>query len=480
MLRVSSSRRSAWALWTCFVQGVPGTVSARAVSTTNVGPADVGTTNDGPTSDGRLGYRQSQFASETCSVPETGEGGWYLTDVDEVGWDWSSVSEKDYELYWISRFWLPLDKRGFDLLESRVSARPCVRRTAWISRGAAFAGVVLKRGVRHPWALAAGARPARPNYIPSVGRRRRGDIPDLMGKERSDFEAYQVLHGSIPREAWMRLTTIDTRSFERCRLAYVELACIISAYFSSPYGVVDVSIKDAIDCVVPSTKTNRHRYWTVGCLLQHSGASIKRLAEFCVMKLCYNPIGRRYALQCLRPYTRTSPSRRSDSARLDILNSRLSALPVVLAKTFAQLTQKQVSDYMEQATKNQTVVALVQEPLNQGDWDKALAECLSYAAGSTAVARKQGKNQARRRRGGCGRTPAVGSGRVVEHRGEMLPQTRIAPNTSAVPTRGVIDDETVLLRKRRIPQAYPHLAKKKGTEGGFGSALNGHQYVFGA
>ncbi|EZG43271.1 hypothetical protein GNI_178860 [Gregarina niphandrodes] len=318
-------RRRPLTLWICLVQGVSGgSPSEQAVDSPRV-------TNT------RICVSRSPKMTRK-------EG----SSVGKDYWNWSCVTKKNYESHWTSRFWIPLDETGFELLRSVAATKPYYRRGIWTRRGAAFVDFIRRSG-GHSWALTTGTETIRPNYIPVLSRSRRLTKPAESGKVLSDFEAYQVLHGSLSSDEWMRLTSIDESSFERCALAYVELGTIISSYFTEPYGLVDTSIQDAIANLMSSREAGnikyRRRMWTVGCLLQHSGALTERLAEFCIKKLGYSPPHRRSTLQCLKEYPRESLSERDTSSKMYLLKQTLSGLPVVSAKEFAKLTQSEMEDH---------------------------------------------------------------------------------------------------------------------------------------
>ncbi|EZG43162.1 hypothetical protein GNI_184390 [Gregarina niphandrodes] len=184
----------------------------------------------------------------------------------------------------------------------------------------------------------------------------------------------------------------------------------------------------------------RRRHWIVGCLLQHAGADTTRLARFCVKELEYNPRScTKYPLlQCLAPQVRVSSSKKDTLERLSILEAILAKLPVVSAKEYAQLTQDQLNDDMRQTA---TAGALTLEPLIQDEWGAALTECETDFTGGT------------------------GPECETDFTGGMGPE---------------LFNETV--SSRQIQQEHPpHLAKRKGIEGGSGSSLDGAgQSVLGA
>ncbi|EZG43161.1 hypothetical protein GNI_184380 [Gregarina niphandrodes] len=397
-------------------------------------------------------------------------------------WDWSSAGGTDPELYWATRFWVPLDEEGYGRLAPAILVtRPLFRRSKWRAKWERAKDVHDTIGFdAKSWGLAS-AGPIRPAFIPTVAR--------------GGFESHQMLHRTLTPKAWMRLRTIGPESFAKCGLVYVELGAIISRYYRYPYGVLDETIHQTVmDMMFPKDKKDmsrgelrgRHNDWVTGCLLQHADADTTRLTEFCANDLGYNPCSfkKHPFLQCLTRRLRVSTAIRGAPERLNILQITLAGLPVVSAEKYAQLTDKQLYDDMRQTAKEATVGALTQEQLVREDWDKALAECEPAEAESTGGAGSEECRviflQRAREKALPGRRSAVDPGRHVDRlattpSGTLKDALDLMPPGTYTTTRsrGMISQKA-LSRKRRIPLEYPDLAKKRGIEGGSGSTLDGH------
>ncbi|EZG43270.1 hypothetical protein GNI_178850 [Gregarina niphandrodes] len=328
MLVVSAGRRS-FSLWPCVVLSVSEGSPAGGDSSDASGPT-------------------SQVALD-C---------WTGGDPPD-GWDWSRVSGNDYESYWINRFEVPLDKEGFDFLRLRVSSKALCRRKEWVLRGPLLAATVNKPGYdAESWSLVE-AGSIRPSYIPVLPRRRAANIPVQATGMQTDFGAYRALHGTLSRQAWGRLRTIEPKVFEKCALAYVELGAIISRYFESPYGLVDFRVKAWVRATMQCRRPRprRVRHWILGCLLQHSGASLQQLGEFCVKNLAYNPsapLSSRRVLLCLRSQPKMSSRQRSPELRLRLLEQILHGLPEVSVRKFGTLTQRALNEALQPGFRKNT------------------------------------------------------------------------------------------------------------------------------
>ncbi|EZG43268.1 hypothetical protein GNI_179060 [Gregarina niphandrodes] len=356
--------------------------------------------------------------------------------VDEGGWDWTSIPEQEYESYWMSRFWVPLDDKGFDLLKGRISASAGLRSVQWRATGVAFLKSLLSSGLAQPWSLV--EQLVRPNYIPVIAKRRRA-----AHLARNDFEAYQWLHRSMSQKAWMKLRTVGPKSFERCSLAYVELASIISAYYQSPYGLVDLEIQAIINSVFACSKAihrqRRRSLWTVGCLLQHAKASIRPLIEFCVYQLGYNPgwSKEKPLFQFTRPFPRLWASKKSPAIRLRLLAKLLMGLPVISAQRFATLTGEELNDCISHPAWLASV-----PPLDQEGCPPASVECLATEGVATEGVATEGVATEQ----DVGRVPGTGP----------IPLLVLVEYLR----RGVAN-RTAMTQKRKNQQEHSPVAKKK-------------------
>ncbi|EZG78463.1 hypothetical protein GNI_035870 [Gregarina niphandrodes] len=179
-----------------------------------------------------------------------------------------------------------------------------------------------------------------------------GDQETKMGEQmRRDYEVYRVVHSSLSREQWARLRTVTPASFLRCQLAYVELAAMISYFVDTPYGALNMPVRDVLMHQMGIREAApKFRYWITGCLLQHSGVKIESLVDLCVHQLGYNPLcdaeGKKI-LQCLKrtpSYNEYTRRAKKDAARCKkIIVKRLAGLPTVSAATFGAMTQRSFS-----------------------------------------------------------------------------------------------------------------------------------------
>ncbi|EZG78470.1 hypothetical protein GNI_035750 [Gregarina niphandrodes] len=242
-----------------------------------------------------------------------------------------------WEHAWVSRYWEPLERAGYDRLTPIVSHD---RQNRW--RRSFTSGVV---DGFESWSMC-GKEGTTPVYMPSLspwtplGKR-------ALGTELSDFEAYRMIYQSLSESQWKELKAVTAGDLTSCDLAYVELGAIISYFFDAPYGLLDHSIMKQLNTVM---RLGQARLWVTGCLLQRTGVMIESLIDFCVNELNYLPktgTERARQLECLHIDGFVHYCGRKNCTRFyarHALTRRLAGLPKVSAAQFATMEQSTVDN----------------------------------------------------------------------------------------------------------------------------------------
>ncbi|EZG76985.1 hypothetical protein GNI_043850 [Gregarina niphandrodes] len=259
-----------------------------------------------------------------------------------------NVTPEQCRAYWAHNYWRLLDARTYSLLKDTFdlpAADVSHHRGGYQDRSYQFSA-----DEEYPWWSK--LRAARSGmYIPMLCKATNFGFQCGGEMLQDGYKSYLLLHSSL--SSWEGLRKIRPGDFESCSLAYVELATIISAFFVSPYGLVDETIIETVARKMNRRSRGRRlRYWIQGCLLQKSGTSVGNLIHFCILKLRYNPkappriphpnFGSN-RLECLRRTTSLTTQRYknrpcyNDETRRSILSELLAGLPVVTAAEFGNM-----------------------------------------------------------------------------------------------------------------------------------------------
>ncbi|EZG66904.1 hypothetical protein GNI_074300 [Gregarina niphandrodes] len=262
---------------------------------------------------------------------------------------------------WTGHFWKQLEPEHYRALRAIFTSR-----SFFSEFSTEFHMAAVNCGFNHrEWSLFEG----RPVYLPMAGRltrfgneiwcpnRESETIPGSPKKSAAatrtrDFEAYRALHGSLSESEWKRMRSVDLPSFERCNLAYVELAATISLVFEAPYGTLDQAMLDNVATMLRHGRRNpKVPFWVSGCLLQHCGVTLERLVEFCVRDLKYRSAWtpeRPCQFECMRtqaPPVEKYLTRPCTGLREKLFN-RLAGLPTVSARVFGGMTKKTLDELL--------------------------------------------------------------------------------------------------------------------------------------